>query len=103
MTGTQQAVAQVRCNSAGEWHLRIRGTDVCELLYRYRHPELDPFPGNAMGHRLIEMGWMPDRRAMFAVRGESTVDTLLRTMLAGWTPSSTEQWVWTIPVHRDTD
>lgn len=101
MSKLQWRTARARCNSAGEWHLLMPGTGMCQLLYRYRHPELDPFPGNAMGHRLIELGWMPDRRAAIVPPGTSAAETLLATMYAGWKPSETEKWVWTIPVYRE--
>lgn len=99
--GYEWRTAQVRVNSDHEWKLRVHGTDIYRTLYRNRHPDLDAFPGNAMGHRLIELGWMPDRRAAMVPVGSSMTETLMRTMLAGWVPSETEENVWTIPVYRE--
>lgn len=105
----QQTIARVRCNSAGAWSLLISGTDVCQLLYRYRHPDLDPFPGAEMRHRLVELGWTPDGRAAYRPGSKSVVDTMLRDMMCGWTAadrdddSDNASWVWTIPVYREVD
>jgi hypothetical protein len=101
VTGYETRIAQVRVNSENEWKLRVFGTDIYRTLYRHRDPDLEPFPGNAMGHRLIELGWMPDRRATLAPVGTSVVQKVMLTMLAGWTPSETEENVWEIPVHRE--
>lgn len=100
----RKTTAQVRINRDYEWKLLIKGTDTYVSLYRERHPELEPFPGNAMGHRLIELGWMPDRSAAIAPEGASVVEMLTLTMYAGWVPSQKtidgEEWLWTIPVTR---
>lgn len=100
----RKTTAQVRVNRDYEWNLLIKGTDTYVSLYRERHPELEPFPGNAMGHRLIELGWMPDRSAATAPKGASIVEMLTLSMYAGWVPSRKtidgEEWLWTIPVTR---
>lgn len=88
-------IAKVTIDEKGEWVLTVNGTDIREVLYQDRHRELDPFPGNAMGHRLIELGWMPDRRAAVAGEGCSMVDRLYLTAMAGWMRSDENSW--TIP------
>jgi len=90
-------VARVTVEDTGEWVLTVAGTDIREVLYKERHLELDPFPGNAMGHRLIELGWMPDRRASFSSRTMSTVDRLYLTAMAGWMLDREKSW--TIPCY----
>jgi hypothetical protein len=102
MSEIEYRIAQVRCNSAGEWKLRVFGTDVYVSVYRYRDPELEPFPGNALGHRLVELGWMPDKRHLFQTDGKSPVQRVMETALAGWTRSEEERYVWTIPCYRET-
>lgn len=103
----QWATAQVRVNSNLEWKLLIKGTDTYVSLYKGRDPDLDPFPGNAMGHRLIELGWMPDRRAAIVPSDAPMVEKLTATMYAGWVPSKRttegEEYLWTIPVYREVD
>lgn len=99
----ESRIAQVRVNSAGEWKLRVRGTDIYESLYRDRHPELEPFPGAAMGHRLVELGWLPDRRAVLRVESDSMAERVMRTALAGWTPSATQKWVWVMSCYREVE
>lgn len=104
---TQHTIAQVRVNRDLEWKLLVKGTDTYVSLYKNRHPDLEPFPGNAMGHRLIELGWMPDRRAAIVPPDTPVAETLLATMYAGWIPSKEtadgEEWVWTIPVYREVE
>lgn len=102
MTGIEHRRAQVRVNTDGEWKLRVFGTDIYECLYRFRHPEYDPFPGAAMGHRLIELGWMPDRRAALSVVGASTVQRAVLTSMSGWQRTG-ERWVWQMPVYREVE
>ena len=101
MTDLEYRTAQVRVNSFGEWKLRVFGTDIYYTAYRFRDPEFEPFPGNALGHRLIEFGWMPDRRGALAPVATSPVQRLILTSLAGWKPSQMESGVWTIPVYRE--
>lgn len=97
----EQRIARVRVNSAGEWKLLVPGTDIYISAYRYRHPELEPFPGNELGHQLLRLGWMPDRRAMYGAFDRSDPQKLALTELGGWVPSDTEDGVWTIPVYRE--
>lgn len=106
MSKMQWRTARVRVNSNGEWKLRVTGTDIYVTLYRDRHPELDPFPGQAMGHRLIELGWMPDRRRMMERPGMSPVEKLAASMYAGWedvTDEDDKAPVWEIPVYREVE
>lgn len=99
----KQTVAQVRCNSAGEWKLLVKGTDIYVSLYRDRHPELEPFPGPEMRTRLMQLGWRPEGRPV-VIPGEAPIAVRMTAMaLAGWRPSATERWVWTIPVYKNAD
>lgn len=88
-------LAKVTIDEKGEWVLTVAMTDICEVLYQGRHPELDPFPGHDMGHRLVELGWMPDKRAALTREGCSMVDRLYLTAMAGWMRSDENSW--TIP------
>jgi hypothetical protein len=101
VTEYEYRTAQVRANSFGEWKLRVRGTDIYQQAFAFRHPELDPFPGKELIEQLLDLGWVPDRRALLAPVGASMVQTRARQMLAGWKPSDVERGVWTIPVYRE--
>lgn len=95
-------IAKVRCNSAGEWHLLVSGTDMCELLYRYRHPDQEEFPGAAIRARLVDLGWAPDGRASLVSATESAAQMMLRNMMCGWVRSKDPGMVWKLPVYRET-
>lgn len=77
----KQHTARVGCNSGGEWKLSVSGTDVCQLLYRYRHPVQEPFPGEELKERLYGWGWVP----VSGARWDQTV-------------VSNRWWVWELPV-----
>lgn len=93
--------AKVRCNSAGEWHLLVSGTDMCELLYLHRHPVLEEFPATEIRFRLVELGWRPDGRASLVSACESTVEMAMRQVMRGFVRSAEPGWVWKLPVYRD--
>lgn len=95
----EQRIARVEVDEEGDWILSVSGTDIRRRLWNddavpYRH-----FPGNTLGHRLIELGWMPDRRAMYGSTSSSRVEALVRSAMAGWRQAG--ERVWTIPCHRE--
>jgi hypothetical protein len=81
----------------GDWVLTVAGTDVREVLWNDEDLEPGAFPGNAMGHRLIPHGYMPDRRAMYGFLTHSTVEKLMINMQAGW--RRVGEKTWTIPCY----
>lgn len=101
MTKYEARLAQVRVNRRGEWLLRVHGTDIYELLWKDHDLEHDGFPSQPLGHRLIELGWMPDQRTTPQLVGRTPVDRMMVSAMAGWRPSQTEENVWTIPVYRE--
>lgn len=89
---TDVRVARVIVDGEGDWILTISGTDIRQRLWNDR--DLDPgdFPGNAMGHRMIGLGWKPDRRAMYGPKVHSTVESRLLNMRAGWREDGEKSW-----------
>lgn len=94
-------VARVRVNRHGDWLLSVAGTDIYRKVWNDRDLQSPAFPGQSLGHRLIELGWMPDRCAMYGAFDRSDPQKLALTELGGWVPSDTEDGVWTIPVYRE--
>jgi hypothetical protein len=95
--------AYVRVNNNYDWILRVKGTDICELLYRDRDPDLEPFPGAEIGDCLIRMGWTPDRHyALLPTGASSTVERMRDSMYAGWRQKdkTRRSIVWTLPCYR---
>jgi hypothetical protein len=79
-------MARVEIEENGDWVLTVQGGDVHEVLWNSRELSGDVFPGHSMGHRLINHGFMPDRR-----------DT--RWYASGWRPVGKDAWV--IPCYRE--
>jgi hypothetical protein len=92
-------IARVVVDEKGDWILTVDGTDVRQVLWNDRELEYGSFPGNSMGHRLIERGWMPDRRRMYGLPGMSPVQRLTATAYAGW--EQVAEKAWTIPCYRE--
>lgn len=90
-------IARVTVDGRGDWVLTIAGTDIRQVLWNDRDLEYGVFPGNAMGHRMIEVGWMPDRRAVYNVPLGSPVARLAAQARAGWSESG--EGSWTIPCY----
>jgi hypothetical protein len=93
-----ETVADVRTATItirdGGWWLTVEGTDINRKLWDDDQVETGCFPGNSMGHRLIEEGFMPDRSAADPKNYDSLADKLAATTLAGWQPIDGG---WTIP------
>lgn len=94
---TSVRIARVTVEDNGDWVLTVAGTDIRHVLWNEEQLEYEAFPGNAMGHRLIEQGFMPDRRAMYRVQTHATVENRLLNMRAGWRGSGEKSW--TIPCY----
>lgn len=94
-TNTDVRIARVTVDDGGDWVLTVSGTDICARLWHNDEVAGRAFPGNSMGHRLIEHGWMPDRRAMYGPLTHSTVEARMLSMMAGWRPDGDASW--TIP------
>jgi len=90
-------IARVEVDEEGDWILTVAGTDIRRRLWNDRDVPFDIFPGNSMGHRLIELGWMPDRRSMYAAQTGSAVERLYLSAMAGWREVDDKSW--TIPCY----
>lgn len=96
-----QRIARAWVDVDGYWWLRVAGTDIDRIVWHEREMVNDNFPGNALGYRLIEFGWMPDKRAMYGPLAMSTPEKLALTELAGWRPAGEKTW--TIPCYKEHD
>lgn len=96
-------MARCTVNEDGDLVLTVSGTDIRQVYTWDSDPLLYPtVPLNGLGYRLIELGWMPDRRRMYGTPGMSPVAKLAVVALAGWTQHGEGEW--TIPCYpRDED
>lgn len=92
-------IARVAVDEKGDWILTVAGTDIREVLWNDRELNYGSFPGNPMGHRLIGLGYMPDRQRMYGLPGMSPVQKLAAAAYAGWKQDGDN--VWTIPCYRE--
>jgi hypothetical protein len=93
-------IARAWIDDFGQWWLSVAGTDIEKHeLWHDQDVQHGYFPGNSLGHRLIDLGWMPDRRAMYGALSMSEVEKLALTALAGWRPAGENAWV--IPCYRE--
>lgn len=99
MTKYDWAVARVTVKDNGDWILTVAGTDIYRKLWNDEDLTPGAFPGQSMGHRLIEEGWMPDRRASYNARTDSPVERMLLTVRAGWSDAGKKSW--TIRCYRE--
>lgn len=101
MTKLDVRIARVRVDEDGDWVLTVSGTDIRKVLWNNQDVEYGCFPGNSMGHRLIELGYMPDRRRMYGPPELTPVQRLAATAYAGWRPDGDD--VWSIPCYPRQD
>lgn len=99
MTLYDMRIARVEIDQQGDWILTIAGTDIRRTLWNDRDVPYETFPGNSMGHRMIELGWMPDRRSMYNPQAHSAVERLTLTAMAGWRKAAENAW--TIPCYQE--
>jgi hypothetical protein len=94
--------ARVHVDEKGDWILTVAGTDIRKRLWNDEEVLFGSFPGASMGHRLVELGWMPDRRAMYASQTASRAEQMYLSAMAGWRQVGDEK-TWTIPCypHRE--
>lgn len=90
-------IARVEVDQEGDWILTVAGTDVRRRLWNDRDVPYELFPGPSMGHRLVELGWMPERRSMYPAQTLSKVERLTLTAMAGWRKDGEKAW--TIPCY----
>lgn len=83
----------------GAWWLTVECTEINRRLWFDDEVEYGCFPGNSMGHRLIEEGFMPDRSAADPKHYPDLAHKLAATTLAGWQPIDGG---WTIPCVKQT-
>lgn len=57
----KSSMARAELDDQGWWIITIAGRDVRVAVGRDEDITFEGFPGFAMGHRLIEQGYMPDR------------------------------------------
>lgn len=91
-------IARVEVDQEGDWILTVAGTDIRRRLWNDRDVPYEIFPGSSMGHRLVELGWMPDRRSQYSTKSFSKVERLMLTAMAGWRKDGEKRW--TIPCYR---
>lgn len=99
MTTYDLRIARAWVDDDGNWWLSVSDTDIKKQVWNNQEVAYGTFPGNPLGHRLIGLGWRPDRRAMYGPVSMSRVEHLALTELAGWRPSGEKQW--TIPCYRE--
>lgn len=100
MTTYDLRIARAWVDDEGNWWLSVADTDIAKIVWHARDITHDGFPGNSLGHRLIEEGWMPDRRAMYGAMTSDSPALLALTEFAGWRPSPGGQ-AWVIPCYRE--
>lgn len=92
--------ATVTIREGGDWYLTVEGTDIERQLWSDRDVSEGTFPGNAMGHRLIEVGYLPNRAAANPALYPDPARKLAAAALGGWQPVGENTW--TIPCVKQT-
>lgn len=76
----------------GAWWLSVEGTDINRKIWDSSAVRPGYFPGNEMGHRLIEDGFMPDRSASHPRNYETDEEKLAAAVMAGWIRTGDGEW-----------